>query len=618
MHIGERTSSSPAQAVYAQAANVWSTANTVAWYTFSGFFFGEIYIWTRSDEAELRMVDPGSTYVRARLNENPIYMRFMFLVLAVMQAILHLARDYDRLDTLSKKEGQGEAGLVARMIGPATMEKLPRSLRLLVDASGGIVAKSVNLTVAGPIMAASPLYWVFGFRYTAWNWVYFFAKPLNHSLPSYEPPTGIQHVASFAWQCFTASFMLISLLEASNTLFTTFVAQAPLRKSQPLTSEIRDMRGVILHKSKDPNGSLLTGLKSKKEVVKSFAFWELDLICEQFDTRRKTMYTEVDRENGSTWSQICKLCIEEINQVDQRISASNLPANYQKKLDEEALRRQQQKDMMAAGTQEQVGLRKIANQGVIDNADVFAKQRPDFYSTVGSMAKSIGQQPGAQNPIAPRARKAIEWSADQLLSREDQQRLRPSHLEQRASGYMAQLLRTPFGDPFRQTFARKAASILFGTPTSSRANLIHATRAVAKLITSSLTEDTYGQVQKDIKPVVLALTNVIKGIEKFVQESNPHWSDVEFNNTRSRRIVEVESVLEVLKTALREILLAFEEYANALELTRKEVREAKEAMVVVEKLGGSAEKARIEGGSAGSGGKQPQQQIERPEMKQVR
>ncbi|MGG6495946.1 UNVERIFIED_CONTAM: nucleoporin NDC1, partial [Bacteroidetes bacterium 56_B9] len=91
-------------------------------------------------------------------------------------------------------------------------------------------------------------------------------------------------------------------------------------------------RGVILHKSKDPNGSLLTGLKSKRETNKSFALWELYLITTQFESRRKTIYTEVDRAGGSTWSQVCNLCLAEISGVQQRIEEEIAPAEYKKKL----------------------------------------------------------------------------------------------------------------------------------------------------------------------------------------------------------------------------------------------------------------------------------------------
>ena len=45
-----------------------------------------------------------------------------------------------------------------------------------------------------------------------------------------------------------------------------------------------------------------------------------------------------------------------------------------------------------------------------------------------------------------------------------------------------------------------------------------------------------------------------------------------------RKVKEVDELLTVLKTALEEILLAFGEYAAALGLPKKELRDAREAI----------------------------------------
>ena len=51
--------------------------------------------------------------------------------------------------------------------------------------------------------------------------------------------------------------MLLCIWEFSNAVFSAYVAQEPLKKDQPLTND-----------SRDPNGSLLNGLRSKKEIAK--------------------------------------------------------------------------------------------------------------------------------------------------------------------------------------------------------------------------------------------------------------------------------------------------------------------------------------------------------------
>lgn len=58
----------------------------------------------------------------------------------------------------------------------------------------------------------------------------------------------------------------------------------------------------------------------------------------------------------------------------------------------------------------------------------------------------------------------------------------------------------------------------------------------------------------------------------------PSWTDVDFDPRRSRRVEEVDEVLKELRDSLEGMLLAFGEYAGSLGLSRRELREAKEAV----------------------------------------
>jgi len=51
--------------------------------------------------------------------------------------------------------------------------------------------------------------------------------------------------------------LLVLLWEFVNKAFDVYIAQEPLKNNKPITSD-----------SKDPNGTLLNGLKSKKETAK--------------------------------------------------------------------------------------------------------------------------------------------------------------------------------------------------------------------------------------------------------------------------------------------------------------------------------------------------------------
>lgn len=59
------------------------------------------------------------------------------------------------------------------------------------------------------------------------------------------------------FRCWVASLFLLFVWTVANVAFTIFLVKEPLKNGKPLTSE-----------SKDPNGSLLNGLKSKKLRIK--------------------------------------------------------------------------------------------------------------------------------------------------------------------------------------------------------------------------------------------------------------------------------------------------------------------------------------------------------------
>ncbi|KAM3420445.1 hypothetical protein BST61_g3715 [Cercospora zeina] len=476
MHLGARTSASSAQAVYAMlGAKGWASTLTIAfWYWTSAFLFGEVYIWTRSSDAELNLVDVGQVYERPQLNENPIALRCLFVSLALSQSILHIWRGYDqvRIGDDTKQRAYDVAPL-KEVLGP-NAKWLPTALLEMLARTKTIVSRSFNLTIVAVCILPLPLYYGL-LRRIAWRLTFSFARIFYSQLQSDDRPTGLVHLGRLVGQASFSSFMLVSSWEVSHAAFDIFIAQPPLRKGQALTSEIKDARGVVLHKSKDPNGSLLTGLKSKRETNKSFALWELYLITTQFEHRRKTVYTEVDRVGGSTWSQVCNLCLGEITAVQQRIDEASAPVEYKKKLQADKIHEVQPPVMPRP--EDDTVMKRIADRQVIEDGMLETRLKPDFYNTVGNLARSIGQQPGAQNPILPRAQRAIEWSRDQVVPQEYLERLRLEQLERQASGKLGQLLKTPLGIPFRQTFARRVNALIFGVPVSQQTNITHAAKS---------------------------------------------------------------------------------------------------------------------------------------------
>ena len=199
---------------------------------------------------------------KRRLNERPIYIRSILFLLALLQTTFHLYYDYDRL-YLPKAVRQTETSR-----GPETTaeKKLEVNTTLRphtlvspweqVKAAAPLVLQRVALRSAAMAISGPFIYAIF-IRHRAWHLSLSLAQLLwdmpAAAVLSYLPPSPIWLVL----QSLYAQFLLLLLWESSNTLFSAFVAQEPLRKGQLLSDE-----------SRDPNGTLLNGLQSKREVSK--------------------------------------------------------------------------------------------------------------------------------------------------------------------------------------------------------------------------------------------------------------------------------------------------------------------------------------------------------------
>jgi hypothetical protein len=106
------------------------------------------------------------------------------------------------------------------------------------------------------ISLATPLIYMF-IRGWAWHSTLLVAR-LFWNIPKASEPSRLPPFHyTLLWRSLVFSVLLVCLWELANSVFDAFVAQEPLKHDNPLTSE-----------SLDPNGSLLNGLKSRKETVK--------------------------------------------------------------------------------------------------------------------------------------------------------------------------------------------------------------------------------------------------------------------------------------------------------------------------------------------------------------
>lgn len=470
------------------------------------------------------------SYERPKLNERPILLRSQFLFLALAQSAIHLYKDYDLI-------------------------RLPQSptktspLMQLKDEIKNIVAHTAKLVSLTCLFG--PFFYFAVWRNLAWSLTFKIGRTLFF-LPKSTRPSGLTDPVSLIARFLWSSTLLVALWELSNRAFTIYTAQEPVKKDKPLTAD-----------SKDPNGSLLAGLKAKKEIPKTMAFWELAMITRKFEERRKTLFAELDRKGGSTWSQVSGTCLVEIQSVIQRIqdsqgAVSNTPEQPPQPIQT---------------------LPRISSRPVREDAIFMAPPPPStglqaFESSVGLVARSYGQSHGATNPVSPRAQKLLEYGADRILTKEQQEQLGRAGMVNNANGLISWFIRTPIGMPFRQSFARRVNAVVFGVPFSTGAIIANAVNAVCGLAVASLKEDNLGQVQKDISTIVRTLIITTQQIQIFVRNLPPHWTDVDFDG--DRQIPEVEELLKVLRDGLHEIVVTFGEYATNLGLSRSEMMIARD------------------------------------------
>lgn len=186
-------------------------------------------------------------YERLQLNERPIYLRSMVYLLAIAQTCIHLFYDYDRISLPSSRTSLNENYNGQERHPSTPIEKLKWELLRRVHS-----CFQRCLTV---IIVGSPLYYL-GIRRIAWSSSLFFAKvfwklPRSSSTPPTLPPFQISLLARSVFSC----FLLTLLWEVTVVSFGVYVAQEPLKRGQPLTND-----------SRDPNGTLVAGLKAKKQV----------------------------------------------------------------------------------------------------------------------------------------------------------------------------------------------------------------------------------------------------------------------------------------------------------------------------------------------------------------
>ncbi|KAK3315377.1 nucleoporin protein Ndc1-Nup [Apodospora peruviana] len=525
-HAGLRTSDSGFQ-TFVQHALKLQTAEAIVSYVFSAFIFSQVYLWSVPNNAGLEWITYFSAD-RARLNEKAVFFTVHFFILGLLGAFLHLFKDLDYLSFAVKSQRPRDATALWK----AFLEKLP-----------SVLVSALNHSLTG--LALSTIIYSLFLRSTIWRTLLFFLRPI-YSLPRTNMvPVSLPFSLRSLVRCWTASLMLLLVWTAANIIFTMFIAQEPLKNGKPLTSE-----------SKDPNGSLLSGLKSKKLNIRAFAFWELALIARNFPERRVAIYQDIERTGGPAWAQIYAICTDMLKGMESRIDSFGKPP-------------QPPAPVTAAPAIE----KQRTTQPPKEEA-IFTKtlQKNYFRNEVEKVVNDLATAPGQGSQLSPMAKKAMETAKQQLL--QAQKMATGSDDTQGLVREMAlKVLKSSFGWPFRQEYHRRVSKVVLGSPFGEPSLLINATTALGQLATHSLTEDKFGNVQRDVATIIRTLTAVTKKLETFKKTVYAHWTDV----SSTQECPKVDSVLAAMKHTLGELVDEFGPYARDLRLSMTDMRLAREA-----------------------------------------
>ena len=282
------------------------------------------------------------------------------------------------------------------------------------------------------------------------------------------------------------------------------------------------------------------------------------------------------------WTQVMIACLGMIQGISGRIAEFQNPQLIA------SLSAQQQQQPTVQGLPRMSA--PLRQEPVVTNPLPPKNRRERIESNIGTVAKSYGQSSPSREPmlsLSPRAKRYLGTARDKLLTQDQQKIISPASLTSTFNDYLMQFLRSQLGVPFRQTFRRRVCAVVLGTPYSDLVPIIHAVESLTLLAVSSLEEDSYGTVNKDIPLLIRTFVSTMNSIESFVQGLPPHWTDVDFDDSvggaAGRSVDEVGLIMDSLKEGVRRLVETFGEYALDLGLGQGELRVARQVAGLVDR-----------------------------------
>lgn len=518
-----------------------ATYATVFWYLASASWFAEAFVFTSPKSTELGWIISGGYGVPDKLNERPIYLRTFFLLMGLMHAALHVYYEESALnlsvETVSRPQ---DKELPTAETEPITALLTRKAHPMLLQAC----TTSVIASVVGPILYN----WVL--RQTLWKAHITFAKAFAH-IPRSDanPPTSF-YIGGVMVRGFVFGAILSLTWQLTILIFSAYITSPPIKVNKPLSAY-----------SKDPNGTLLNGLTAKRDLVKTFAFWELDIISrEPSSERRKDIFSDFERLNQPPlFTSMLNAALAVVQSIQTRIN----------ELDPEAVPSAPTTNVHGGPLPEDPNIHRLprllpatvsAKAPIFQTLPLNSTDRMDRLGQyISHEAKTIGSSANPWSPPLDRTKQlAIEYA-------------QPAIGEARARAQAAQ--QSPLGKYLLTHPTRLIQSAVLGTPTANTALVVHTLSAMTGFLVKSLDEDLYGKAVAGVPETIITLTKTVNTIERFVKK----YTGGTLNQHEATELEEVVVVHQSLKICLKEIMASFQHFLVDVGLSIRDFNEAKSA-----------------------------------------
>ncbi|ODQ67884.1 hypothetical protein NADFUDRAFT_81016 [Nadsonia fulvescens var. elongata DSM 6958] len=461
-------------------------------YVFSSSLFFWLYSEQMTDVSVKKII---KVYEPPVINERALYLFFFSIFTASVYTLFHIVFDLDKLHF------------------PSYSMNIPPRIRIEQRLSS-ILYKA--LFGSALVSLFSPFLYL-ALRNRIWNSSIEFFRLfflLHRSNAYYKFPVGLGMLADTLF----SSFLLFLVWEFSNEAFSIYMSLGPLHRNC-----------CISEKSKDKNGTLVTGIRAvKRPLTRALAFQELLYISLNQPNRRTEIYKDINREIP-IWGQILKECSFVLNQVVKSTT---------KKFDKESSQPLEKPLTKTSATPVTVI--------PIKNENIFLKGRPTH---------SIME--GFQDNNASISKDMVNSLKNTL----DNSRV---FLKQYSS-YRDWFFASRMGIPFRQTIQRRV-KIMFPNPVLT----MNAITALSSFMVHSIDEDVYGTVQRDIPVVLHELCMTMSALEGFLNSPHIHWSDIDAQrSSQLPNLEEINVIMDAVYTGFIEIVDKFGAYFEHMDLSRE-------------------------------------------------